>query len=222
MAVTGTELDQPSRGAAPRRTLPQVAGVTLAIGAGLAVGALTAYGQGWLADDLGSLANSAGPWAITAFVVAMLAPGAISGAVWAAIALGFCEVGYVLAVEVRGAANATSTVVFWLTAAALAGPPLGVAGAWTPDTSRWYRASTGPAVLAGVLIGEGITAFVTVRETTNATYWVFESAVGAVVLALCVVRIVRLDLRPTWGVPVSIATATAAAGALAATVALVS
>ena len=48
----------------------------------------------------------------------------------AMLTLACCEVGYVIATEIRGGSNSTATVVFWLTAALLAGPPLGVAGAW--------------------------------------------------------------------------------------------
>jgi len=55
----------------PRRS--SVSALTVfAAGAGVSfgLGVLTAYGQGWLPDGAGSLANSVGPWAVVAFLLA--------------------------------------------------------------------------------------------------------------------------------------------------------
>lgn len=179
-------------------------GAVEAVAVGLVVGALTAYAQGWLSDGLGSLANSAGPWSLAAFAVAMLTRRAGTAAAWAVLVLVSCEVGYAIATEIRGGSNATSTVVFWLTTAVLAGPPLGVAGAWTRHGRWWFGASAGPAVLAGVLIGEPIYALSTIADTTTPAYWVGELLVGVAVAALACVRIIRRDLRPAWAIPVCV------------------
>ena len=57
--------------------------LAVALGAGLVLGVLTAYAQGWLPDELGSLANSSGSWVLVAFLVALLArrPGVAAGVV---------------------------------------------------------------------------------------------------------------------------------------------
>ena len=153
---------------------------------GIAVGALTAYGQGWLSDETSSLANSAGPWSVAAFLVARsnrrLLPAIIAGV----LTLACCEIGYVLATEVRGGTNATSTIALWLTAAALAGPPLGVAGSWSTETG--WRGGVGIAVLGGVLLGEGTYGWTTVADTTEWRYWMVETVVGAVVIAYAAAR----------------------------------
>lgn len=47
---------------------------------GLSLGFLTAYAQEWLCEQLGSLANSAGSWALVAFVLALLAADARTAA----------------------------------------------------------------------------------------------------------------------------------------------
>lgn len=180
-------------------------GAVVAVIVGLLVGALTAYAQGWLTDGLGSLANSAGPWSLAAFLVAMRTRRPAIAALWAMLVLGACEVGYVIATQVRGGSNATSTVVFWLTAAVLAGPPLGVAGAWTRQGRWWFGASAGPAVLAGVLIGEPIYALSTIADTTTPAYWWCELIVGVGIVVLACVRIIRLDLRPRVAIPVCVA-----------------
>ena len=179
-------------------------GAVIAVTVGFLVGAFTAYAEGWLSDGVGSLANSAGPWSLAAFLVAMLTRRPAIAASWAVLVLASCEVGYAIATEVRGGSNASSTVVFWLTAAVLAGMPLGVAAAWTRQGDWWFGASTGPAVLAGVLIGEPIYALSTIADTTTPAYWVGELLTGVAVVALASVRIVRRDLRPTLAIPVCV------------------
>lgn len=77
---------------ADRVTLPWWGGGVVAIVVGLFVGALTAYAQGWLSDGLGSLANSAGPWSLAAFLVAMLTRRPAVAAVWACVVLASCAV----------------------------------------------------------------------------------------------------------------------------------
>jgi hypothetical protein len=51
---------------------------------GLTLGVLTAYAQEWLPDELGSLANSAGSWALVAFLLALLAKDTRAAALLAA------------------------------------------------------------------------------------------------------------------------------------------
>ncbi len=165
------------QGLAPRL----VVGVAVAIGVGLALGMLTAYGQGWLSDSTGSLANSAGPWSLAAFLVARYNRRLVPAIVAAMITLACCEFGYVIATEIRGGSTSTRTVAFWLTAAVLAGPPLGVAGSWS--TQHGVRRAAGFAVLGGVLIGEAIYGWTTIADTTDWRYWAVELLVGLAVTA---------------------------------------
>ncbi len=216
-SVSGTDI-RPSP-LADRVTRSWWGGGVVAVVVGLVVGALTAYAQGWLSDGLGSLANSAGPWSLAAFVVAMLVRDRqpVVAAVWAVVVLASCEFGYAIATEIRGDSNATSTMVFWLTAALIAGPPLGVGGAWARQDDWWFGASTGPAVLAGVLIGEPIYALTTIADTTTPVYWVAELAVGVTVVVLACVRIVSRDLRPRLAIPLCVGTTGLVAAVVAVT-----
>jgi hypothetical protein len=100
----------------------------------------------------------------------------------ATLTLACCELSYVLATEVRGGTSAASTVVFWLTAAVLAGPPLGVAGAWSTETGP--RRGVGLSALGGVLLGEGLYGWSTIANTTDWRYWAVEVATGVVVIAI--------------------------------------
>jgi hypothetical protein len=156
------------------------------VAVGLGVGALTAYGQGWLSDETTSLANSAGPWSVAAFLVARYNRRLVPAVVAAMLTLACCELGYAVATELRGGTNATSTVAFWFTAAIFAGPPLGVAGAWSTETG--LRPGVGLSVLGGVLLGEGLYGWSTVADTTDWRYWVIELSIGALVISFAAAR----------------------------------
>jgi hypothetical protein len=153
-----------------------------AVAVGLVVGGLTAYAQGWLSDDVGSLANSAGPWALAAFAVALTAGSTTQAAASGWLVLTSCEVGYAICTELRGDSNSTRTVMFWLCAALIAGPLLGIAAQWA-RTDRAEQRGLGIGVIAGVLCGEGVYGLTTVSETTSNAYWTIEIVIGLALLA---------------------------------------
>jgi len=189
-----------------RATAPSAwVGAAVGVSAGLIIGALTAYAQGWLSDATTSLANSAGPWALVAFVVARYNARVPRAVVAAMLTLACCELGYALATVVRGGSNSNSTVVFWLVAAALAGPPLGLAGAWA--THHDLRGGLGFGAVGGVLIGEGLYGWTTVADTTDWRYWAVELLVGVAIVVL-------LAAHRGWprATPVVVAVAALAAG----------
>jgi hypothetical protein len=179
-------------------------GLAVALAVGLGVGALTAYGQAWLSDSTTSLVNSAGPWSVAAFLVARYNRRVPAAVVAAMVTLAFCELGYALATELRGGTNATSTVMFWLTAAVLAGPPLGIAGAWSTETG--LRHGVGLSVLGGVLLGEGLYGWTTIADTTDWRYWAIELVVGALVIAFAAARS-QWPLHATLALAVGLLTA---------------
>jgi len=158
----------------------------VAIAVGLVVGAFTASAQGWLSDATTSLANSAGPWALVAFVVARYNARVPWAVVAAMLTLSCCELGYALATSVRGGSNSNSTIAFWLAAAVLAGPPLGLAGAWA--TRHDLRGGLGYGALGGVLIGEGVYGWTTVADTTDWRYWAVELVIGVAIVVLLAMR----------------------------------
>ena len=121
------------------------------------------------------------------------------------LTLATCEVGYAIANDMRGGSNSTSTVAFWLIAAVLAGPPLGIAGAWS--THRGLRRGVGFAVIAGVLIGEGIYGWTTVADTTDWRYWAVEMFAGVAIVLVTVTVAVRHSGHRVRDVLAAIATA---------------
>ena len=76
--------------------------------------------------------------------------------------------------------------LFWLVAAIVAGPPIGVAGSWSRKSG--WRCGIGLAVLGGVLLGEGVYGWSTVSDTTVWRYWALEATVGAFVIVGAAVR----------------------------------
>ena len=183
-----------------------------AVVVGGAVGVLTAYGQGWLGDGLGSLANSAGPWAVAATAVAVVARRPVAAVFVATLVLICCELGYAVTTIVRGASNGTSTVVLWLLAALLAGPPLGLAAAWGRSTGGVSRRAIGRAVLPGVLVGEAIWGLAMVADTTSPAYWSVELLVGLAAIVTATITAARRSTRPGPMVALTMATAAATAG----------
>lgn len=159
--------------------------VALALSAlgGVTFGGLTQLGQSFLPDWLHSVANSAAPWVVLAFLFALL-----SRAMWAACASGLLtlaglELGYVAMASIRGYPSAVTTVAFWLVAAVVFGPPVGL-GAYLLRirAERWGAAGGG--LLAGIVSGEGLSSYLRIRDTTSPGYWIAEMLVGLGLLGL--------------------------------------
>jgi len=161
-----------------------------AAGAGLVVGGLTAYAQEWLPAEVGSLANSAGSWALVAFGLAMLAPTRASAATVGALVLAALLAGYVLAAAIRGDTSSARLIIFWGLAALLVGPPLGLAAHWV-RAGQPMLAAIGVAAMSGVLVGEGAYGLAFVADTTYPPYWWGSSVVGLLLLTWIAVSRLR-------------------------------
>lgn len=186
MSVAGGDADVAQR-PAPDVAVPAGRLVLLAVVVGLGLGAVTAWAQGWLPDTLGSLANSAGPWGLVAFLLALLA-----GRPWVAVLVGAGTLaallaGYVLAAAVRGDASSDALILFWGLAAVTVGPVLGLA-AYAARRGPPLWAALGVATMTGVLVGEGAYGLLTVADTTEPLYWTVEAFVGLLLLVLWLAR----------------------------------
>ena len=174
----------------------------------LVLGALTAYAQGWLPEQVGSLANSSGPWALLAFLLAMLGSRPVVAAAFGSLSLLALLAGYVLGADVRGYPSSSQLIVFWGAAALLAGPLLGVGASWV-RSRRGPLAALGAGAMSGVLVGEGVYGLAYIADTTYPPYWWGQIAVG---LALLVVVTTRcLPDRRDIALGVGVAGLTAAA-----------
>jgi hypothetical protein len=141
-----------------------------ALVAGLAVGALTSFGQGHLSPTLEPLVNSAAAWLVAPFLVGMLA-----GRPRAAALAGFlCCIsqllGYDLTSHLRGFATDDATDAFWGLCALAGGPVFGAGGYYARSSDGAVR-GLGPSLLAAAFVVEGLW-----------TYWHLLGRTGAAAL----------------------------------------
>jgi hypothetical protein len=164
--------------------VPVAARLATAVGVSVAIGVLTAYAQGWLPSELGSLANSAGLWALVAFGLALLlATGERNAALLGGLSLLGLLIGYVIGDDAKGYTSGSTLVAFWGLAAVVAGPVLGFAAFWV-KSGRGVRPGIGIGLMSGVLVGEGIYGLAFISGTTYKAYWWAETIAG-VILAAC-------------------------------------
>lgn len=170
---------------------------------GLVVGRLTSFGQTWLPDEWRSMANCAGAWCVAAFVLVLPARrveqarvAALSMAL-AVVAMLAMLAGYYLTAELRGFGTSSSSVLFWVAAAVVAGPVVGATAAALRPGADSRRAALGAGAVAGILVGESAYGLVVVGDTTEPDYWVIQAVAG---LAFVVVAGLRRRWRPApWG-----------------------
>ena len=160
----------------------------LVVGAvGLALGVLTAYAQNWLPQELGSLANSSGSWALLAFGLALLGPNIAVAAASGSLSLLTLLGGYVVGAGLRGDPSSSAMIVFWVAAGLLIGPLLGLGAYWV-KTDSGSRAALGIGAMGGVLVGEGIYGLAYIADTTFPPYWWGEIVAGLVLLLVVVLQ----------------------------------
>jgi hypothetical protein len=105
---------------------------------GFALGVLTVFAQGWLPDEMGSLANSSGSWSLVAFLLALLARNRSAAAMFGFLALITLLLGYVIGGEFRDIASSSGLIAFWGLASVIVAPPSDSA----PTRSRPIDASS--------------------------------------------------------------------------------
>ena len=190
----------------------QAAGTLLVIVVALGLGALTDLGQAWLPQSSASLANSGASWAAVAFVLALFATGTGRALLWGLLGLAGLVGGYYLTAISRHVPESPASLRFWMLAAVIVGPLLGVAASWVRRGSP-VAAALGAGAAAGLLGGESAYGLTAIAGSTSSRYW-------AIQLAVAVVLLVALD---TWrvreGAAVALSVVTAAVvGALTALV----
>jgi hypothetical protein len=157
---------------------------TLALAAGLAIGALTSFGQGHLDGALNAFVNSASAWLVAPFLL-----GTRMRTWGGAAAVGFLVclsqlVGYAATSELRGFTYGGAIVVFWAVCAVVGGPVFGAAGrAWRTGTGDLR--GLGGGVLASAFLAEGLWIYLhELHYYATAALWI---GIG-LVLALAMTR----------------------------------
>jgi hypothetical protein len=172
------------------------------------LGVMTAYAQGWLPDQVRSLANSSGSWALLAFLLALLAATRGASAVFGLLSLLALFASYVVGASVRGYPSSTQLMVFWGAAALLAGPLLGLAAFWV-NSQGGPLAALGAGAVSGVLVGEGVYGLAYVADTTYPPYWWGQIVVGLILLLVVAARRLRQPRDIALGLGISTLTAAA-------------
>ncbi len=172
--------------------------LALAVVGGGVIGLLTSFGQSALPFELSPLANSAGSWSFAAFLLALVELRPRRGALLGAVALGMMLLGYVVATQLRGFPVGMSLLMFWGAASIVVGPALGAGAVWVRGSDP-TRAAAGIALIAGIVIGEGVYGLTVVAETTPAQYWVGAIIVGLGVASFVCVRRVRTLRHTAFG-----------------------
>jgi hypothetical protein len=151
------------------------------------MGVVTAFAQGWLPEQVGSLANSSGSWALLAFLLARLAATPAAAAGFGSLSLLALLAGYIAGASMLGYPSSAQLIIFWGVAALLVGPPLGLGAFWVRHRGG-RLAALGAGAMSGVLIGEGAYGLAYIADTTYPPYWWGQIVVGLLLQLLIMVR----------------------------------
>jgi hypothetical protein len=162
---------------APAAWSRAAARLTLAGAVGLAAGAATERSVPHLPSSLEPLANSAGPWVLVAFAVALTARRTGESMVLAIVALGALVVGFYAAEVHAGWPVSRHQVVFWSAASVVFGPLVGLAAAGLRRAEHTAQA-LGAGVLGGLLAGEAVYGLTALKFSTPAGYWHLQFALA--------------------------------------------
>lgn len=185
-AVPAPPVDPGPPAPAPVPGRPAPAVLAAAVGAGLAVGALTSFGQTLLGGTwFAGLANAVSPWLVASFLVGALARRGWVAALAGLLACAGEVAGYYLVADLRGFAVGAASVAVWVVAGVVGGPVFGWAGRlWRTAAGPWR--GLGPALLAGCWLAEAVVTYAVMLRYGD------DAAVFAVVAALLVVLLGRV------------------------------
>jgi hypothetical protein len=154
-----------------------VARLVLAAVIGLAAGAATEWSVPHLPFSLEPLGNSAGPWIIVAFAVALTARRTGESLVLAAVSLLALVLGFYVAEAIRGWAVSRHQVELWSAASVAIGPLVGLAAGWLRYAGR-LAGALGAGVVGGLLAGEAVYGLTKIKFSSPAGYWHVQLGLG--------------------------------------------
>jgi hypothetical protein len=149
----------------------------LAIVIGLGAGAVTEWSVPHLPFLLEPLGNSAAPWVLVAFAVALTARRMGESLMLAVVTLLTLVLGFYVAEAHRGWSVSRHQVEFWSAASVAIGPLIGLAAGWIRFAGRTAGA-LGAGVLGGVLAGEAVYGLTQLRFSSPADYWRVQLVLG--------------------------------------------
>jgi hypothetical protein len=151
--------------------------LALAAAVGLLAGAITEGLVLRITYSLLPLTNTAAPWVLIAFAVALTARRADEAVALAVVALLGLVLGFYLAQATRGWEVSRHQLAFWFVASFVAGPLIGLAAEWLRRGVPTL-AGVGAGILGGVLVGEAVYGIRKLTFSSPHPYWRVQIAVG--------------------------------------------
>jgi hypothetical protein len=152
-------------------------GALFAVAVGLVLGGLTDVGQSHLPSFAWSLTNSGGSWVLVAFLVALRGSRVRQSIMQGTACLLALDVGFYITAAARDVPLSAPAVAFWVLAAVVVGPIVGLAAGWVRHSGP-IRTGAGAGILAGFLAGESIYALHYLSQSTSPVYWTIQLVVG--------------------------------------------
>jgi Family of unknown function (DUF6518) len=128
-------------------------------------------------SDLPATSNSAAPWVLVTFAVALTARRMGESLTLAVITLLALVLGFYAVEAGRGWGVSRHQVALWSVASVAIGPLVGVAAGWLRHAGR-TQAALGAGVLGGLLAGEAIWGLTGLRFSSPAEYWHVQLVLG--------------------------------------------
>jgi hypothetical protein len=151
--------------------------LSVAVMVGLAVGAATQWSTLHLPFTLEPLSNSAAPWVLVAFVVALSARSLGESVILAVMSLIGLVMGFYLAEALRGWPVSRHQVAFWIVTGVVMGPLIGLAAGWLRHAGR-EAGALGAGILGGLFVGEAVHGLTSLELSTPARYWDAQIVLG--------------------------------------------
>jgi Family of unknown function (DUF6518) len=151
--------------------------LVLATVVGVAAGAATEWSVLHVPFSLEPVSNTAAPWVLVAFAVALTARWMGESLVLAVVTLIALVLGFYVAEALRGWSVSRHQVEFWSATSVVVGPLVGLAAGWFRHAGRMAGA-LGAGVLGGLLAGEAVYGLTALRFSSPAEYWHVQFVLG--------------------------------------------
>jgi hypothetical protein len=152
--------------------------LALAIASGLIVGGVTEWLVPHLPFSLEPLGNTAAPWVLVAFAMALTARRMGESLMLAVVSLLALVLGFYVVEACRGWGVSRHQVALWSIASVVLGPVVGLAAGWFRHAGR-RPAALGAGVLGGLLAGEAVWGLTGLRFSSPRDYWHVQFVLGA-------------------------------------------
>jgi hypothetical protein len=151
--------------------------LTLATALGLLAGAMTEWSVLHLPASLEPLPNTAAPWVLVAFAVALTGRSIGESLVLAVVTLVALTLGFYAGEALRGWSVSRHQVEFWSATSVAVGPLVGLAAGWFRHAGR-AAGALGAGVIGGLLAGEAVYGLTSYRYSSPADYWRAQFVLG--------------------------------------------